>query len=153
MKAGRIAILGLAVLGFCGGCQKKPVANVRTPLHDAAQQGDCGQIRTLLAGGMPVDVRDEYGLTPLYHAARWGYKDAAELLIDAGASVQAVRRGGVTPLHEAAVGGHLDVVHLLIAKGSDVNAVNAKGRTPWMYARNDVAAMLISHGAKTDPEN
>lgn len=130
MKAGRILVLGFGVLCLCCGCQKKPPANARTPLHDAAMWGDCGRIRTLLAEGMAVDVGDEFGVPPLYHAAREGHKDAAELLIDAGASVQAVRRGGVSPLHEAAAAGHLDVVRLLISKGADVNALVGSDRTP-----------------------
>ncbi len=133
---------------------------VAEPVHEAAKEGDLAKVKSLIAEGSDVNVRDENGLTPLHLAAYRGHKDVAELLILKGANVNAVNNVKVTPLHWAAYRGHKDVAELLILKGANVNAVTMEkgwtGRkwTPLNYAiyrsHKDVAELLILKGANVN---
>ena len=122
----------------------------RTPLHNAAHNGDINAVKLLLAGKANVNAKDNQGMTPLHEAARGGYKDIVELLLANKAEVNAKTKNGWTPLHEAAFGGNKEVVALLLAHGADVNAVNSDVQTPlyWAitYHRSDVAQLLRQHG-------
>jgi ankyrin repeat protein len=91
------------------------------PIQDAAKEGDLAKVKSLIAEGSDVNVKDEKGSTPLHFAAYLGYKDVAELLILKGANVNAADKTGAIPLHFAARRGHKDLVELLILKGANVN--------------------------------
>jgi ankyrin repeat protein len=61
-----------------------------TALHEAIVLGDGGSrhvatVRTLIAGGVDVNVPDGDGVRPLAHAQEWGYREIADPLRDAGA--------------------------------------------------------------------
>jgi len=122
-------------------------------LHQAARNGDIGQVKLLISSGANVNEKVD-GLTPLHPAAERGHKDVVELLIDSGAEVNAKGNGNWTPLHLAATWGKRDVVELLIAKGADVNAKDSDGRTPMWWAKvkrqNQIVELLSKHGAKQD---
>ena len=90
---------------------------VAEPIHEAAKEGDLAKVKSLIAEGSDVNVRDENGFTPLHFAAYRGYKDVAELLILKGANVNAVDKWGGTPLHSADQAGHKEIVELLIKHG------------------------------------
>ena len=70
-------------------------------------------IRSLLAKGAKVDVRNERGNTALMLAAASGRKEAVQLLLDhnADADIRNLKREQAHTLAEAA--GHHDIVQLL----------------------------------------
>lgn len=62
-----------------------------TPLHLAAERGNCKVVRILLACGASVDARDKKdGFTPLHHASSNSCHDVAILLLEQGADPHAV---------------------------------------------------------------
>ncbi len=88
-----------------------------TPLHQAAEEGDIEQAKTLISRGVGVNVKNFVGNTPLHMAARNGHKDIVELLVRRGADVNAKNISGRTPLHYTAMRGHIELSKLLISKG------------------------------------
>ncbi|TIR63397.1 MAG: ankyrin repeat domain-containing protein, partial [Mesorhizobium sp.] len=64
-------------LGIAGG------AATAGPLHNAAREGDAGQVAALLAQGADVNDRDESRETPLIDAALAGKTEVAVVLIEA----------------------------------------------------------------------
>lgn len=128
---------------------------------DAATNGDVNRIRDALAGGVPVDVRDDWNMpwdqTALMYAARGGHLEAVEVLLEAGASVSAKDQnardsvGENQPLHHAMASRNPAVIEALISAGADVNALNTFGDTPLNRAIQennlDAARLLLKRGA------
>jgi len=100
-------------------------------LAGAAQLGDVGRMRSLIARGAAVDGDADSGYTPLHYAARHGHVQACLLLVQNGAQVgRRTRAGQATSLHRAAYAGHTDVVKVLLQHGADVQAKDTDGQTP-----------------------
>jgi hypothetical protein len=124
-------------------------------------------VGTLLAKGVPVDIRDGAGRTPLIHAASRGLQEVVAALLDRGAAVDACGADGRTALWWAADLGrsgreptadnraYLGTVELLLAADADANRADADGVTPLVCAvRRDavgIATMLRSQGADPAP--
>jgi ankyrin repeat protein len=91
------------------------------PVHSAAQDGDVGRLRELVARGHPVNAFDDLGNTPLHYAVEKGHYDAARLLIRSGADVNAhdERVIGDTPLGAIAGNCSLQMARLLVETGAD----------------------------------
>ncbi len=90
---------------------------VADPIHEAAKEGDLAKVKSLIAEGSDVNIRDENDLTPLHFAAFRGYKDVAELLILKGANVNAADKVGANPLNLADREGYKEIAELLINHG------------------------------------
>jgi uncharacterized protein len=120
-------------------------------LHAAAIYDRPDMARQLVEGGVPVDMRNDGGLTPLMTAARFGNVAVAETLIELGADLSARNPAGHTALHVAALAGQAGVAGLLIAHGADRNArLEHNGETPLHLAallgRLKVIDLLLSQG-------
>jgi ankyrin repeat protein len=100
----------------------------RTPLHEAAGQGQKDLCEILLAGGATIDARDYNNQTPLFYAVLHGQLELADWLIEQGADFKAKTRNGQTILHLAAAEGHLKMVKSLAARGA---AINPKPLSEW----------------------
>ena len=93
----------------------------------AAEKGNLGEVRALLAKGANVNARDKDGITALMMAASGGHLDVVRVLLAQGADVNAkvnnAQTGGVdwTALSWAS-GHHPEVVLELLDKGADINA-------------------------------
>jgi ankyrin repeat protein len=83
----------------------------------AARDGKTAALRTLLDEGVPVDVRDEDGLTALLKAAQCGRVEAAQVLTAAGAAVDARDPSGYNALHLAALNDQPALIAPLAAAG------------------------------------
>jgi ankyrin repeat protein/beta-lactamase regulating signal transducer with metallopeptidase domain len=133
--------------------------NPSKSLHQAATDGDLGQVKELLSKGTGVNETDQSGLTPLHLAAMGGHKAIVEFLLTKGADVNAKKKtrsllGGDTPLHETAKHGHKDVAEVLIAKGADIKARTKTYDTALYYAavsaQKEFAELLLANGADVD---
>ncbi len=126
----------------------------QTPLHYSAIGGFKDVADLLIAHGADVNARDKNGHTPLYEAMNqvpWR-KDMAALLLAHGADPNISDNEGKTPLHEAAGWIRTDKVEFLLGYKVDVNAREKNGDTPLYVAisygaRDDIAQMLLAHGA------
>ena len=126
-----------------------------TPLHSAAQQGDCEIIQVLLDWKLDTNAKCWNDQTPLHLALQnWApnYFEAILLLLENGANPNARRDDGLTPLHLASSQGTVEVARLLLEYGADVEAVTESGRTAFQVAseegRDEITKLLSAHGAK-----
>ena len=98
------------------------LAQVDSPVADAARRGDLEVVRGLLREGADVNAPQGDGMTALHWAAERGDEGLCEVLLYAGARVDAgTRIGHYTPLHLAARAASEAVVALLLDAGSDVD--------------------------------
>ncbi|MGH8080421.1 MAG: ankyrin repeat domain-containing protein, partial [Lysobacter sp.] len=126
---------------------------LRKYLFDAARAGDVAVLKSLLARGVDVNLRDERGSTALILAAYYGKSDAVQALLDAGASPNLGDSArGNTALMGALFRGESESARKLLADTrTDVNARNAAGQTAAMFAalfgRGDLVEALAARKA------
>jgi ankyrin repeat protein len=121
-------------------------------IHDAARQGDVGNVTKLLDQGVPPDAKDETGETALLTACLAGHADVVAILVKHGAGIESRNDRGLTPLHGAAYSGDIGTVRLLVESGAVVNdADNIFKVTPLIVAAEeghaDVISFLANRGA------
>lgn len=124
------------------------------PLLKAADKGDVAAVRSLLAKGADVQVRDERGRTALMYAARNGDAASVQALLANGAEPNARDWLGWTALMYAADHGDETTVRSLLSGGVHVNAKSTTGWTALMSAalggRTAAAQALLAGGAETN---
>ena len=127
-----------------------------TALHCTAEAGKAACIPQLIAAGLSVDFRDQYGRTSLHCATISGQIETMKVLLELGADVNAQCNSngcdrGCTPLRYAVLCEYsLDVVKLLLEKGARLNS----SITPMVTPLHDAAALnlqdalelLLDHG-------
>ena len=111
----------------------------QTPLVDAVEAGDCGQVeRLLLNSRSGIDTaRKTGGETPLMLASFLGHAGVVNALLRAGAGVDVtnMRVQGFTPLMAASKAGNLAVVGSLLQAGAQPDVKNLKdGNTALVMA-------------------
>jgi ankyrin repeat protein len=147
---GVVLTIVLVVVILISGC-------AASPLHMAAERNDVSQVKSLLAEGVNINIRDDDGATPLHLAARAGHLKVVELLLANGAAVNAKNRYSSTPLHWSVYSNHIDVVKLLLSKGADVNARSRSFVTPLFLAvwngNAEMVKLLIAHGADVNAKD
>lgn len=123
----------------------------RTPLQQAAEQGQLGIARWLIERGATINgkINQRRGASALQLAARQGYCGMMELLINHGADMDTSGAfvNGRTALEGAAENGRLDAVKLLLDSGAriDGDRSDAFKRAVHLARQNghvDVADML-----------
>lgn len=87
-----------------------------TALMRAALDGDTEAVKTLLARGAHVNVKDNEGRTALIFAVVNSHADTVKALLRAGARVNARARDGGTALILAAANGHVEITRMLLKK-------------------------------------
>lgn len=92
-----------------------------TPLQAAARDGDLSTVSVLLAEGVAVDARGEYGDTALNLAAENGHAEVVARLLEAGANIENVGGADRTPLMCATFAGQVGIVRMLLDKGARIN--------------------------------
>lgn len=100
----------------------------RTPLMDAAGNGDVAMISWLLEQKAVLTKRDVQGQTALYNAALGGHLDAVRRLAEAGAPVDARDNYQDTPLMGVCAKGNDEMARLLVEKGADPSLRDQEGR-------------------------
>jgi len=129
-----------------------------TPLIIAASAGHNQLVEMLLDNGANVNATTSQGRTALLYSASKGREELTARLIDSGADTNLRDQLGATPLHRASGPGHTGVVRLLLAADKTiVDCQDKYGNTALHYAceeeRNEVARLLISHGANREVSN
>lgn len=127
-------------------------------LHSAAIYNRPKAVKFLVGRGMPVDMRNEAGLTPLMVAATFGNVEVAEALLMLGADIAARNPAGYTPLHIAALAGQADILRLLLDHGADIaSRAPHDGETPLHFAallgRLKAIDLLSARGAQIDAKD
>ncbi len=90
-----------------------------TALHRAAELGNAGMLRLLLAAGADINAQDTQQQTALHRAVRRHNMPAVLLLLEWGASPHAADEDGQTPLHLAGNMGDARLLKLLQEQGTE----------------------------------
>ena len=121
-----------------------------TALHCTAEAGKAACIPQLIAAGLSVDFRDQYGRTSLHCAAISGQIETMGVLLKLGADVNAQcdsdgYDSGCTPLRYAVLGEYtLEVVKLLLEEGAKLNP----SVIPIVTPIHDAAALNLQDALK-----
>lgn len=101
-------------------------------LHLAVLMGRPRKIRKLVSSAnVPVDSRNQDGLTALFVAATLGKKDVVNTLLRLGANPNArCRPEGFTALHGACFIGSLYILRRLLIEGGDLRLSDSNRRRP-----------------------
>lgn len=158
------AVALIAILAACCGARAVPYEDwqllmvrahgaERVPTRwvvSAARNGEIRLLSYLLAHGVDVDTRTQYGESLLGAAAAAGQMEAARMLIAHGAKLNT--RTDITlttPLTEGAQMNHTDMVELLLDHGANPHVRDVFNRTPLDWANenaNDrMARLLLAH--------
>ena len=141
-----------------------PIQNVAVPYalapHDwtslwgAAALGYTRILARMLAGGQPVNSRDDAGRTALFYAVEGRQRDAVEILLAHRADPNLRDEAGRAPLHLALAQKDRALTELLLSNRADPDAGAGDFPTPLMEAarRGDESAVLrlLRAGARAD---
>jgi ankyrin repeat protein len=119
----------------------------------AAATGRTDDLRRALKEAGAVSAYAYDGWTPLHLAAFFGRTDAARILLDAGADVHAVSRNSLTntPLHAATAGKHSEIALLLLSHGAKSDPADAGGYTPLQIATQNQLEAVVEKIASLYP--
>ena len=92
-------------------------------LISAVFTSDTETVVDLLDGGVPIDTKDDAGLSLLHWAAGCGHVPTMRLFIRRGCDVDSIDGSGLTPLHLAAARGQTKAVRELIRNGASKSVV------------------------------
>lgn len=101
-----------------------------TPLHLAAWEGNCAQIKELIDRGADVDRQTAAGWTALHLASRCGHVDCLQMLLDTGGANPDLLCQNWTALHFAAWHDHLCACIFLLSRGADPFLCDLWGSSP-----------------------
>ena len=107
-----IAVSGAGLPGTAHAAADDP------PLVAAAEAGDEGAVRRLLAAGADVDAASVDGATALHWAVHRELPELVRLLVDAGGDASVSNRYGVQPIALAATNGSAVVLEQLLDAGA-----------------------------------
>ena len=120
----------------------------------AVSTGNTDIVANLLDGGVPVDTKDDVGMSLLHWAAVGGHVTTMRLLIRRGCDVDSVDSRELTPLHCAAAMGQTKAVRELIRKGASKSVVGGKNGTPLHQAvlsgHVETAVAMLEEGCPLD---
>ncbi|KAG0521564.1 hypothetical protein BDA96_08G172200 [Sorghum bicolor] len=146
----RLRISVLRYLLDRGGDPVRPDLRGTTPLHFAAEEGNCEAVRLLLSKGVDVEPVNFMG-TPLHLAASQGQDQVMKILLEHGADPKRVVNYVFTPLLMACNGPSLKCAKLLVEAGADVNFRSPSGPVILMEAVDDgfteIVKFLLEAGA------
>lgn len=122
-------------------------AQQNTPLHSAAQSGQCAIVELYIKHGWPTCLRDHFDNTPLHIASLRGHQSCQRLLMPPSQSVCLRNRDLRTPLHLAAAKGQPGMLDIFMSDPKNVLRRDGHGELPLhvacRYGRIENAVRLI----------
>ena len=100
------------------------------PLHIAAEMDKGEMVKTLLAAGVDIESKDNWGRTSFHRAIISKRRDSFDTLFRSGAKIAAVDAKSVSSLHLAARAGRVDMIETLLANGAERWCFDADGNQP-----------------------
>ncbi len=158
MKRHHISILICVLIVF--SCLGINVAwsQAKKDLNQAAVDGDLDRVKSLVADGADVNVKNRMSMTPLVVAAMNNRTAVCEFLIANGADLNARDGRGQTAIYFAVDRNNKDLVELLVKKGADVNITTGRGENAFSLAKkkrnadgNTEIVDLLAKNGGTDP--
>lgn len=154
-------ILALLVLATPAAAQTAPSAAETAAyagLHRAAQDGDVGAIRRLIAEGADVNARDRRRRTPTIVAAFRSDAAALKALAEGGADMNAQDWQGYDVVTIAAVAGDADVMQLALDLGNRPDLIHTNWDGTALIAASElghveVVRRLVAAGSPLDHIN
>ena len=123
-------------------------------LLSAVSTDDRETVVDLLDRGVPIDTKDDEGMSLLHLTALGGHVTTMRLLIGRGCDVDSVIGRGFTPLHLAAAKGQTKAVRQLIMNGASKSVVAGKYGTPLHLAainnHVETAVAMLEEGCPLD---
>jgi len=124
-------------------------------IHEAALNGQSGQVSALLEAGIDANMKDREGRTPLMYASFNGHTEVIKGLVKRGADINLQDIYGRSALMMASSGPYPVAVKLLLDHGADPNLVDTEEHfTALMYAaaegQPDVVKLLLANGADSE---
>lgn len=129
-----------------------------TGLHRAAQEGDAGAIRRLIAEGADVNARDRRRRTPSIVAAFRSQDEALKALAEGGADMNAQDEVGYDVVTIAAVAGDVDLMSLALDLGNRPDLIHTNWDGTALIAASElghaeVVRRLVAAGSPLDHVN
>lgn len=144
----------LIAAGAVPSLQIEQYTGGRTLCHVAALNPNVLVLQQILALGVDVNARDDFGAVPLFISARLFAAAQVEALLAAGAALGARDGVGQTVCHYAAMNSSSNALEFLLSRGVDVDARDESGRTACHVAaeRSHVhnLRVLLNAGANID---
>ena len=100
------------------------------PLHIAAELDKGNMVKTLLAAGVEIESKDNWGRTSFHRAIISKRRDSFDVLLQNAAKVAAVNAKSVSSLHMAAQTGQVDMMETLLTNGVERWGFDADGNQP-----------------------
>ena len=100
------------------------------PLHIAAELDKADIVKTLLAAGVDIESKDNWGRTSFHRAIISRSRESFDALLENGAQIAAVDAKSVSSLHLAAEAGQVDMIEILLANGAKRWDFDADGNQP-----------------------
>lgn len=170
MKYNRLLLVGLIIpLLILNNCSTKKDKNSGTSnttsesvtsanplpgisIHDAALNGQIGNVTALLKSGVKTDTLDQDGRTPLMYAAFNGHTEIISTLVKNGADVNLCDSNGTTALMMASSGPYPEAVKILLDNYANPDITDKSEHfTALMYAASEgqleVVKLLLARQA------
>ncbi len=122
------------------------------PIHDAATNGDLGQIKTILSDNpTQVNDKDARNNTPLHLAAGGGHLEVVKFLVSKGADINLGDNENSPPIVNAALRSHPEIVRFMLDNGASATLADDNGATALhfgcMGGDTLIVRMLLDKGA------
>nr|XP_058949946.1 ankyrin-1-like [Pocillopora verrucosa] len=132
-------------------------ATGRTPLMDAALNGNVKAVKSIMKRGADPSLMDNRGWNTLHHAAQSGDTDIISLIHTHLPNIEPKTGEGYTPLMVAAFCGNLHAVKWFLEKGATVACESNKGWNTLHYAAQggdtDIISLIHTHLPKIEPKS